>query len=99
MILFSGQNGELSGCHNDVKNIKRYLIEKQGFKEQDMLILMDDGVHTSPTRRNLMDAFTRITQYSEPGDVVFIHYSGHGGRVVDTSGKCLYTFVKDSSLG
>jgi len=85
-INYIGQNGELSGCHNDVKNIKRYLIEKQGFQEQDMLILMDDGRHTSPTRRNIMDAFTRITQYSEPNDVVFIHYSGHGGRVEDTSG-------------
>ncbi|CAJ1942010.1 unnamed protein product [Cylindrotheca closterium] len=85
-INYVGQQGELSGCHNDVKNIKRYLIEKQGFQEQDMLILMDDGQHNEPTRKNIMDAFTRITQYSEAGDVVFVHYSGHGGRVEDTSG-------------
>ena len=51
-----------------------------------MLILMDDGVAHSPTRRNLEDAFARITQYSVDGDVVFVHYSGHGGRVRDTSG-------------
>ena len=56
--------------------------------EKDMLILMDDGKHHAPTRRNIIDAFTRITQYSEPGDIVFVHYSGHGGRVTDTSGKC-----------
>lgn len=85
-INYVGQNGELNGCHNDVKNIKRYLIEHQGFQEQDMLILMDDGRCNPPTRRNIMDAFTRITQYSEAGDVVFVHYSGHGGRVEDTSG-------------
>lgn len=85
-INYVGQNGELNGCHNDVHNIKRYLIEQQGFQESDMLILMDDGQHNAPTRRNIMDAFTRITQYSEPGDVVFVHYSGHGGRVEDTSG-------------
>jgi len=85
-INYVGQNGELNGCHNDVKNIKRYLIDSQGFQEADMLILMDDGQHNAPTRKNIMDAFTRITQYSEPGDVVFVHYSGHGGRVEDTSG-------------
>eukprot|EP00526_Cylindrotheca_closterium_P017533 CAMPEP_0113638630 /NCGR_PEP_ID=MMETSP0017_2-20120614/20242_1 /TAXON_ID=2856 /ORGANISM="Cylindrotheca closterium" /LENGTH=306 /DNA_ID=CAMNT_0000549757 /DNA_START=84 /DNA_END=1004 /DNA_ORIENTATION=+ /assembly_acc=CAM_ASM_000147 len=82
-INYVGQKGQLSGCHNDVENIKRYLIKEQGFMEKDMLILMDDGKHHAPTRRNIIDAFTRITQYSEPGDIVFIHYSGHGGRVKD----------------
>ena len=77
----------MSGCHNDVKNIKKFLINKQGFQEKDMLILMDDNQHHAPTKRNLLDAFTRITQYSNAGDCVFIHYSGHGGRVQDTSGK------------
>jgi len=62
------------------------LVTKQGFEEKDMLILMDDGHHHSPTRKNIMDAFDRIVQYSNAGDVVFIHYSGHGGRVRDTSG-------------
>lgn len=47
---------------------------------------MDDGHHHEPTRQNIMQAFDRITQYSKAGDVVFIHYSGHGGRVRDTSG-------------
>ena len=47
---------------------------------------MDDGRHHAPTRKNIMEAFDRITQYSKAGDVVFIHYSGHGGRVRDTTG-------------
>jgi len=85
-INYVGQEGQLSGCHNDVENIKRYLIKEQGFMEKDMLILMDDGKHHAPTRRNIIDAFTRITQYSEPGDIAFIHYSGHGGRIPDESG-------------
>jgi len=85
-INYEGQQGELSGCHNDANNIKKYLIQNQGFKEKDMLILMDDGRNNSPTRKNILDAFDRIVEYSKPGDVVFIHYSGHGGRVRDTSG-------------
>eukprot|EP00934_Nitzschia_sp_Nitz4_P006231 Nitzschia sp. Nitz4//scaffold212_size37733//20791//21959//NITZ4_007735-RA/size37733-augustus-gene-0.9-mRNA-1//1//CDS//3329542028//6221//frame0 len=85
-INYVGQQGQLSGCHNDVENIKRYLIQSEGFQEKDMLILMDDGKHHPPTHKNITDAFTRITQYSKAGDTVFVHYSGHGGRVVDTSG-------------
>lgn len=65
-----------SGCHNDVGNIKKYLIQHQGFNESDMLVLMDDNKSNSPTRRNIEDAFARICQYSQAGDVVFLHYSG-----------------------
>jgi len=85
-INYVGQQGQLSGCHNDVKNIKKYLTEVQGFNESEMLILMDDGNHHPPTRKNIIDAFKRIGEYSNAGDVVFVHYSGHGGRVRDTSG-------------
>ena len=85
-INYVGQKGQLSGCHNDANNIKKYLIKNQGFQEKDMLILMDDGRHHPPTKANIMNAFDRIVQYSKAGDVVFIHYSGHGGRVRDTSG-------------
>ena len=38
------QQGELSGCHNDVKNISSYLQEVQGFHPQNMITLMDDRV-------------------------------------------------------
>lgn len=61
----------------DVKNIKQYLIDAMGFGESEMLILMDDGRHHSPTKKNIEDAFRRMTEYSVAGDVVFVHYSGH----------------------
>ena len=62
------------------------MTKNQGFQEKDMLILMDDGRHHPPTHQNIMEAFDRVVEYSKAGDVVFIHYSGHGGRVRDTSG-------------
>jgi hypothetical protein len=74
-IVFSMTND--SGCHNDANNMKNYLSQVHGFRESEMLILMDDGHHHAPTRRNLEDAFARICQYSVAGDVVFVHYSGH----------------------
>lgn len=85
-INYEGQQGELSGCHNDAKNIQSYLINEQGFRESDMIVLMDDGVNNPPTKRNIIDALDRVVEYSQAGDVVFIHYSGHGGRQRDADG-------------
>ena len=49
---------------------------------------MDDGRNHAPTRKNIMDAFARMTQYSKAGDTVYIHYSGHGGREAGTYELC-----------
>mmetsp|Transcript_22828 Transcript_22828/g.25979 ORF Transcript_22828/g.25979 Transcript_22828/m.25979 type:complete len:336 (+) Transcript_22828:172-1179(+) len=85
-INYRGQQGELSGCHNDVKNMVEYLKNKQGFQESNMTILMDDGYHTNPTYSNIMNAYRTLVRTSQKGDTVFIHYSGHGGRVRDLNG-------------
>ena len=85
-INYVGQQGQLKACHNDAENIKDYLINAQGFREEEMLVLKDDGKHMMPTKQNIMDGFVRLTQYSQPGDVVFVSFSGHGGRVADQNG-------------
>lgn len=85
-INYIGQDGELRGCHNDVLNMKEYLMDVHGFEESNMNILLDDGVHTDPTKDNIMTAFREIVQQSEDGDVVYIHYSGHGASVRDDDG-------------
>lgn len=84
-INYVGQRGQLSGCHNDVNNVKEYL-NKIGFKDSNMTILMDDGYHVQPTNKNIMNALTSLVQQSKSGDAVFVHYSGHGGSVEDVSG-------------
>jgi hypothetical protein len=85
-INYVGQQGELSGCHNDVHNIKEYIMDVHGFKEEDMTVLMDDGEHMQPTRDNILKAIENLTESMEEGDAAFFHYSGHGGKVKDTSG-------------
>lgn len=85
-INYIGQNGELSGCHNDVLNMKEYIMNVHGFDEENISILMDDGVHTEPTKDNIMAAYDKIVKESKEGDVVFCHYSGHGGKVRDDNG-------------
>jgi len=85
-INYVGQKGELTACQTDCLNVAEYLTTVQGFDPLEILILMDDDEHTPPTKQNIMNAFELLTKYSQPGDVAFLSYSGHGGRVVDTSG-------------
>ncbi|CAB9515511.1 Metacaspase-1 [Seminavis robusta] len=85
-INYVGQQGQLSGCHNDAMNIKKYLMECHGFEESNIQMLMDDGRSTNPTRKNIMNALQRLALESQPGDSVFFHYSGHGGSLPDDNG-------------
>jgi metacaspase-1 len=75
-INYTGQQGQLSGCHNDASNMGDYLEKVHGFPRSNMLILMDDNRNHAPTKQNIENAFQRIAQYSQAGDVVFLHYSG-----------------------
>jgi hypothetical protein len=54
-----------------------------GFDEENITVLMDDGEHEEPTKENMMAAYEKIVAESEPGDAVFLHYSGHGARIKD----------------
>lgn len=85
-INYVGQNGELSGCHNDALNIKQYLMNCHGFEAQNMTVLLDDGTHRNPTRNNIMASLEALVQQSRAGDSVFLHYSGHGGNLADDNG-------------
>lgn len=48
-----------------------------------MTILMDDDEHEHPTFMNVVEAFKNLSEESQPGDAVFVQFSGHGGRVLD----------------
>lgn len=85
--MFTGDNpGELRGCHNDVFNMKEYIQDVHGFEDENITILMDDGNHTMPTRENILAAYSKLVEESQPGDAVFCHYSGHGGKLKDDNG-------------
>jgi Caspase domain len=50
-----------------------------------MTILLDDDYHKHPTFLNIIEAFKSLSERSQPGDAVFIHFAGHGGRILDTT--------------
>jgi metacaspase-1 len=75
--------GELSGCHNDVHNMKNYIMDCHGFEEDDITLLLDDGENINPTAANIIAAFRQLASDAEPGDAIFVHYSGHGCSIND----------------
>mmetsp|Transcript_19002 Transcript_19002/g.40075 ORF Transcript_19002/g.40075 Transcript_19002/m.40075 type:complete len:374 (+) Transcript_19002:87-1208(+) len=83
----SHRRGRLRGCHNDVHNICKYIMDVGNVEESNITILLDDGTSTPPTRENIMQALDELTQKCQPGDTAFVHYSGHGGRVKDETGE------------
>jgi hypothetical protein len=64
-------------------------VNVHGFSENDnmMTILLDgnnSGEYKSPTFLNIVEAFKSLSEQSQPGDAVFIQFSGHGGRILDS---------------
>ena len=51
-------------------------MDVHGFEEDNIIVLMDDGVHTTPTKANMIAAYEQIVADSEDGDAIFLHYSG-----------------------
>lgn len=45
-------------------------------------MLLDDGFHKAPTYSSIIESFKKLSEESQPGDVVFIQFSGHGGRLI-----------------
>eukprot|EP01117_Protostelium_nocturnum_P004935 TRINITY_DN1789_c0_g1_i1.p1 TRINITY_DN1789_c0_g1~~TRINITY_DN1789_c0_g1_i1.p1 ORF type:complete len:421 (-),score=166.98 TRINITY_DN1789_c0_g1_i1:301-1563(-) len=88
-INYTGTNAALRGCINDVLRMKEFL-KANGFTESPntMVVLTDDQMDNKrkPTKRNMVAAMQWLVQGSSPGDSLFLHYSGHGGQVRDTSG-------------
>lgn len=57
-----------------------------GFPESKglMTVLLDDDKHKHPTHMNIVESLKAIAEQSQPGDVVFIQFTGHGGRMLDS---------------
>jgi len=84
-INYVGTRNQLSGCHNDVETMKRYLMS-QGFDEGEMRLLLDDNEHEEPSHANILDAMKWLVKGAKKGDSLFFHYSGHGTSMKDDDG-------------
>ena len=88
---------QLRGSHNDVKLVKKF-ITQMGFSDtpQTMKVLLDDGDKATddPTKKNIIAAFKWLVKDAQPGDSLFLHYSGHGAHV----GVCVVITARKHAL-
>ncbi|MGK3736100.1 MAG: hypothetical protein ACI90V_002942 [Bacillariaceae sp.] len=67
----------LLSCHDDVRKIREFLIHEHGFQKQNILVILDDdGRHHIPTKKLIIDSLIRLCEISEPGDLIFLQFSG-----------------------
>jgi len=87
-INYTGTSSELRGCINDARNVQRFLIQRFGYREEDIVMLTDDSHNPAqiPTRANITRAMHWLVRDARPHDSLFFHYSGHGGQVKDEDG-------------
>ncbi|KAI4374622.1 hypothetical protein MLD38_012596 [Melastoma candidum] len=85
---YSGTKAELKGCINDVNRMYSSLVSRYGFSEDDITVLIDaDNSSTLPTGRNIRSALSHLVRSAQPGDFLFVHYSGHGTRLPAETGE------------
>lgn len=86
LIIAIGTYPENSGWHtisseNDIHYIKGALI-RQGFNPKNITIIKNEQC----TEKGIDIAITDLLDRSDKGDVVFVHYSGHGQQIIDDDG-------------
>eukprot|EP01012_Entosiphon_sulcatum_P068324 TRINITY_DN9845_c0_g2_i1.p1 TRINITY_DN9845_c0_g2~~TRINITY_DN9845_c0_g2_i1.p1 ORF type:complete len:346 (+),score=46.71 TRINITY_DN9845_c0_g2_i1:467-1504(+) len=84
-INYVGQQGQLSGCVNDVIAMRQF-INSFGFTDQRILADDPSVSQTAPTKANILAGFKWLVEGASPGDSLFFHYSGHGGQARDAEG-------------
>lgn len=80
----------LHGCVSDINRTEGFLRTQLGVAADHIMKLTATDVGAArpaeppdrwPTRENIVNAFRRLGEVAAPGDQIYVHYSGHGGRV------------------
>ncbi|MEC4816613.1 MAG: caspase family protein [Scytonema sp. PMC 1069.18] len=80
----------LRGCVRDINYVEAFLKETWKIPENHILKLTSSANASNPsepleppeqlpTYKNIVDKFRQLTAMASKGDLVYIHYSGHGG--------------------
>ncbi|OMB79169.1 Caspase-1, p20 [Mycolicibacterium conceptionense] len=73
---------DLRGCVPDVKNMAKLLQQRYEFDPDDISLITD----FKATKEAIETAVTGLVRGARRGDVLLLHYSGHGSNVPDDDG-------------
>ena len=79
-INYIGTESQLYGCQNDVIKMKDVLKNNYGYKEENIIMLIDKPEYIQPTASNIITQLNSIyiSSSKEKISEIYIHYSGHG---------------------
>jgi hypothetical protein len=78
-INYFNTDYELNGCIRDIEKMKEFL-ETKGF---NYFNIMTDLTNIKPTRINILNKIKNFISSAVDGDLLFIHFSGHGSYTYD----------------
>jgi hypothetical protein len=79
----------LNGCVRDINHVTDFLKLKLKIPNEQFFTLTASNINQPqppeppeklPTYENMVAMFAHLTKIAQPGDQIYIHYSGHGGR-------------------
>ena len=102
-----GSYPSLRGCVADVTRVEALLTARlRGYRLDPTLLISPAGARGEPTgdparwptAANVRRALADVAERARPGDQVYIHYSGHGGRVATTAKQLKGNYGLDEAL-
>jgi hypothetical protein len=95
-INYKGSTRPLKGCVNDVFKMRNLLL-RNGIRDDNkhLMMMIDDEfsnqlVESSnvvlPTKKNIIKGLQWLVQGARAGDILLLHYSGHGSQEKDLTG-------------
>jgi uncharacterized caspase-like protein len=70
----------LGAADNDARKLRDVLKNTLGYPAANIELLVSDG-DNKPTRANIIQALGKLADNVQPGDTVFVFYSGHGTEI------------------
>lgn len=70
---------KLRGCVNDTTNLRAALTDLAGFGPNDVRLLVDERA----SKREIERRLGWLVEGAKPGDLLVLHFSGHGAQVRD----------------
>jgi uncharacterized caspase-like protein len=84
---------DLEGPAEDVPALRRLLVERHGFAERNVMVLVD----AAATRQGILDRLTGLVAGMHDGDYLMFYFSGHGTSAFDAQMQPVSAFIGPNS--
>ena len=73
---------DLRGCINDVKSMRKILMNYLKFKPEDIRVIVNDRA----TKESILHRINWLIEKSKPEDYLVLYFAGHGSQIRDRDG-------------